>query len=103
MAKSGVKELERTKSVTRVQEPGMYRVLLLNDHYTPMELVVAILQSVFNKSVEEATHIMTLVHKAGSGVAGVYTREIAETKVATVTQVARREGYPLQCVMEPAP
>ncbi len=101
MPKSGTKELERTKSVTSVKEPPMYRVILLNDHYTSMEFVVLVLEGVFNKSTAEAHHIMLSVHKAGSGIAGVYTREIAETKVATVTHLARKEGFPLQCVMEP--
>jgi ATP-dependent Clp protease adaptor protein ClpS len=102
MPKSGTKELERTKSITSVKEPPMYRVILLNDHYTSMEFVVAILEGVFHKSTAEAHQIMLSVHKAGSGTAGTYTREIAETKVATVTHLARKEGFPLQCVMEPA-
>lgn len=81
----------------------MYRVLLLNDHYTSMEFVVEVLEAVFNKSAEEAQQIMLAVHKAGSGVAGTYIKDVAETKVAIVTSLARREGFPLQCVMEPAP
>jgi ATP-dependent Clp protease adaptor protein ClpS len=100
MAKSGTEELERTKSV--VKEPPMYKVILLNDHYTSMEFVVSILQGVFSKNLAEAHQIMMSVHRAGSGVAGLYTREIAETKVATVTHFARKEGFPLQCVMEPS-
>ena len=102
MAKSGTKELERTKSVESVKEPRMYRVILLNDHYTSMEFVVAILEGVFNKNTAEAHQIMLAVHKAGSGVAGLYTHEIAEMKVATVTHLARKESFPLQCVMEPS-
>jgi ATP-dependent Clp protease adaptor protein ClpS len=100
MAKSGIEELERVKSV--VKEPPMYKVILLNDHYTSMEFVVAILEGVFHKNSAEAHQIMLSVHKAGKGIAGAYTREIAETKVATVTQLARKEGFPLQCVMEPS-
>ena len=102
MAKGGTKELERTKSVTSVKEPPQYKVILLNDHYTTMEFVVAILEGVFHKSAAEAHQVMLAVHKAGAGTAGVYTKEVAETKVATVTHLARREGFPLQCVMEPA-
>jgi ATP-dependent Clp protease adaptor protein ClpS len=101
MPKSGAKELERTKSISSVKEPSLYRVILLNDHYTSMEFVVAVLEGVFNKNTAEAHQIMLAVHKAGAGTAGTYTREIAETKVATVTHLARKEGFPLQCVMEP--
>ena len=79
----------------------MYRVLLLNDHYTTMEFVVMVLEQVFNKSEAEATQIMIAVHKAGRGLVGLYPREVAETKVAVVVHLARKEGYPLQCVMEP--
>ena len=80
----------------------MYKVILLNDHYTSMEFVVAILEGVFHKNTVEAHQVMLNVHKVGRGIAGAYTREIAETKVATVTQLAKREGFPLQCVMEPS-
>ncbi|MBS1833081.1 MAG: ATP-dependent Clp protease adapter ClpS [Acidobacteria bacterium] len=97
----GTKELERTKSVTEVREPPMYKVILLNDHYTSMEFVVLVLEGVFNKSSSEAYAIMLSVHKAGRGIAGTYTREVAETKLATVTHMARKQGFPLQCVMEP--
>ena len=100
MPKSGTKELERTKTV--IKEPPLYKVILLNDHYTSMEFVIGVLQGVFNKNLIEAQQIMLSVHKLGSGVAGTYTREIAETKVATVTHFARKEGFPLQCVMEPS-
>jgi ATP-dependent Clp protease adaptor protein ClpS len=102
MAKSGTKELERTKSVEKVVEPPLYNVILLNDHYTTMEFVVQILEQVFRKSTVEAMDIMLSVHQKGSGIAGVYPREIAETKVATVTHLARKEGFPLRCVAEPA-
>lgn len=78
----------------------MYRVILLNDHYTTMEFVVLVLQQIFHKNLEEATQIMLSVHKGGSGIAGTYTKEIAETKIALVTQVARQHGYPLRCSME---
>jgi ATP-dependent Clp protease adaptor protein ClpS len=88
----------KTKPVT--QKPPMYKVLLLNDDYTPMEFVVLILQSFFNKSIEEATEIMMHVHKKGVGLCGVYTREVAETKVGQVLAAARQAEHPLQCTME---
>ncbi|ABK15745.1 ATP-dependent Clp protease adaptor protein ClpS [Syntrophobacter fumaroxidans MPOB] len=78
----------------------MYRVLLHNDDYTTMEFVVEILQSVFHKSPSEATRIMLLVHKSGTGVCGVFTAEVAETKVELVHHLARKNGFPLQCSME---
>jgi ATP-dependent Clp protease adaptor protein ClpS len=78
----------------------MYRVLLLNDDYTPMEFVIAILQAFFNKNPEEATQIMLHVHNNGVGECGVYTYEIAETKVAQVMDHARKNQHPLQCIME---
>lgn len=78
----------------------MYKVLLLNDDYTPMDFVVQILQVVFNKDTEEAMRIMLDVHKSGSGLCGVYTFEIAETKVTQVMTAARQAQHPLQCIME---
>ncbi len=83
-----------------VIEPSMYRVLLLNDDYTTMEFVVEILMLVFNKSIEEAIQIMLNVHRTGVGVCGVYTYEVAETKVDTVHTLAMEKGFPLQCSME---
>lgn len=83
-----------------LQEPSMYKVLLHNDDYTTMEFVVEVLMVVFNKSPEAATEIMLSVHKKGLGVCGVYTYEIAETKVNTVTQLARDRGFPLKCTLE---
>ena len=102
MAKSGIKELEKTKTVPVVKEPPMYKVLLLNDHYTTMEFVVVILEQVFNKTTIEAMKIMLAVHRAGSGLAGLYPKEVAETKIAVVQGMARKEGFPLQCIMEQA-
>jgi len=96
---SNTQTLERTQ----VQRPRLYRVLLLNDDYTPMEFVVMVLGRYFRKSAADAETIMLAVHRKGQGVAGVYTREVAETKVAQVTQHARREGYPLRVVAEPEP
>ena len=79
----------------------MFKVLLLNDHYTTMEFVVMVLEQVFHKTVEEATQIMLAVHQAGKGVAGLYPKEVAETKIAIVRHLARKDGFPLQCVIEP--
>ena len=78
----------------------MYRVLLLNDDYTPMEFVISILQAFFNKDPQEATQIMLHVHHNGVGECGVYTYEIAETKVSQVMDHARKNQHPLQCIME---
>ena len=81
-------------------EPAMYRVILLNDDYTTMEFVIEVLRSIFKKSIEEATRIMLNVHNAGAGLCGIYTYEVAETKVNTVHAFAREQGYPLKCAME---
>ncbi|HHN72639.1 MAG TPA: ATP-dependent Clp protease adapter ClpS [Thermopetrobacter sp.] len=90
--------LEKTRP--RVEKPRLYKVLLLNDDYTPMDFVVYVLQRFFNKGREEATRIMLTVHYKGVGVCGVYTREVAETKVNQVMELARRHEHPLQCIME---
>ena len=89
-----------TRTKTRTKKPSLYRVLILNDDYTPMEFVVLILQDVFNKSREEATRIMYHVHQKGVGECGVYPYEVAETKVTRVMDTARKNQHPLQCVME---
>ncbi|MAI89639.1 ATP-dependent Clp protease adapter ClpS [Ponticaulis sp.] len=89
-----------TRARTRTKRPSMYRVLLLNDDYTPMEFVVYVLERYFNKSREQATEIMLHVHNHGVGVCGVFTFEVAETKVAQVLDLARRNEHPLQCTME---
>ena len=89
-----------TKTLPKTKRPSMYRVLLLNDDYTPMEFVVDILEGVFKKTHEEAIQIMLHVHQNGVGVCGVYTYEVAETKVAQVLDAARRSQHPLQCTME---
>jgi ATP-dependent Clp protease adaptor protein ClpS len=83
-----------------VKEPPMYRVLLHNDDYTTMEFVVELLMHVFNKSIEEATRIMLNVHRSGKGVCGIYTFEVAETKVEMVHQLAEKRGFPLKSTME---
>ena len=85
-----------------LQRPQMFRVLLLNDDYTPMEFVVEILQIFFNMNRERATQVMMHVHTRGRGVCGVFTREVAETKVAQVNDFSRHHEHPLMCTMEPA-
>jgi ATP-dependent Clp protease adaptor protein ClpS len=89
-----------TKTLTRTQKPALYRVLILNDDYTPMEFVVYCLERFFNKTRDEATTIMLHVHQNGVGVCGIFTYEVAETKVAQVLDLARRHEHPLQCTME---
>lgn len=84
----------------KTKKPRLFKVLLLNDDYTTMDFVVHVLEQVFHKSTVEATQIMLSVHKNGSGLAGVYTKEIAETKVATVQELALKNQFPLKCVME---
>lgn len=90
--------------VTRIRQktkkPSLYKVLLLNDDYTPMEFVVHVLERFFNKGREDATRIMLHVHQKGVGVCGVYTYEVAETKVTQVMDFARQHQHPLQCTME---
>jgi ATP-dependent Clp protease adaptor protein ClpS len=89
-----------TKTRPKTKRPSMYRVLILNDDYTPMEFVVHVLERFFNKGRDEATQIMLHVHHHGVGECGVYTYEVAETKVTQVMDFARRHQHPLQCVME---
>ena len=89
-----------TKTKPKTKKPSMYKVLLLNDDYTPMEFVVHVLERFFRKSREEATRIMLHVHQKGIGICGVYPYEIAETKVMQVVDFARQHQHPLQCTME---
>ena len=89
-----------TRTKTQTKKPSLYRVLLLNDDYTPMEFVVHVLERFFNKDREAATRIMLHVHRQGIGECGVYTYEVAETKVTQVMDFARKHQHPLQCVME---
>ncbi|GGK93713.1 ATP-dependent Clp protease adapter ClpS [Deinococcus radiotolerans] len=91
----------QTLERTHTQRPRLFRVLLLNDDYTPMEFVVMVLRRYFRKAEQEAELIMLAVHHKGQGVAGVYTRDVAETKVAQVMNHARRDGHPLRVVAEP--
>ncbi len=96
----GEEETVLSEVDAETREPAMYRVLLHNDDYTPMDFVVAVLMGVFNKSLEEATRIMLNVHQSGIGVCGVFTFEVAETKVQMVHELARENGFPLKSTME---
>lgn len=89
-----------TRTKVRTKKPSLYKVLLLNDDYTPMEFVVHVLELYFGLDVERATQVMLHVHQKGVGVCGVYTYEVAETKVTQVTEYARKNQHPLQCTME---
>lgn len=91
-----------TETEKKLKKPPLYKVLLHNDDFTTMEFVVSILESVFHHSPTEATQIMLHVHRLGFGVAGVYTHEVAETKVEQVHDVARQNEFPLQCTIEEA-
>lgn len=88
------------KTRPKTKRPSMYKVLMLNDDYTPMEFVVHVLERFFGKNREEATRIMLHVHQRGVGVCGVYTYEVAETKVTQVMDLARQNQHPLQCTIE---
>lgn len=88
------------KTKPKTKKPAMYKVLLLNDDYTPMEFVVHVLERFFSKTGDEATRIMLHVHRRGVGICGVYTYEIAEAKVNQVMDLARRHQHPLQCTLE---
>ena len=90
------------RKAARVAPPGMYQVVLLNDDYTPMEFVVMILQEYFKRDLETATQIMLKIHHEGRGVCGVYTKDVASTKVELVLSAAKKAGHPLQCIMEAA-
>jgi ATP-dependent Clp protease adaptor protein ClpS len=98
----GTGTVVETRTKTRLKKPRMYKVLLHNDDYTTMEFVVFVLQGIFHHSETDATSIMLHVHKNGVGVAGVYTREIAETRIAQVDELARKHEYPLRCSMDEA-
>lgn len=89
-----------TKARAKTKKPSMYKVLMLNDDYTPMEFVVAVLEKFFSKQHEEAVQIMLHVHQKGVGICGVFTYEVAETKVTQVMDYARKNQHPLQCTLE---
>lgn len=96
----GAVVVERKKA--RTKPPVLFQVVLLNDDYTPMEFVVMVLQQYFQRDLETSTHIMLKIHHEGRGVCGVYPKDIAATKVELVLAAARRDGHPLQCIMEAA-
>lgn len=88
------------KPKTKLKRPSFYWVMLMNDDYTPMDFVVKVLEEIYHKSPDEAYRIMVEVHEKGSGICGIYTREVAETKVDQTLQLASQYEHPLQCVME---
>ena len=90
------------QSRVRVKKPSLYKVIMLNDDYTPMEFVIMVLERFFNKNQEQATQIMLHVHQKGVGVCGVFTYEVAETKVTQVMDMAKEHQHPLQCTLEKA-
>jgi ATP-dependent Clp protease adaptor protein ClpS len=90
------------RKVEKTEPPRMFQVVLLNDDYTPMEFVVMVLQEYFSRDLETATQIMLKIHHEGRGVCGVYSKDVAATKVELVLAAARRGGHPLQCTMESA-
>ena len=90
------------RKVAKTKPPSLYQVVMLNDDYTPMEFVVMVLQHYFQRDLETATHIMLKIHHEGRGICGVYPKDIAATKVELVLAAARRDGHPLQCIMEAA-
>ncbi len=98
--KSNEKEDIALKPRKKLGHPSMYQVVMLNDDYTPMAFVVKILQNIFEKTAEEATKIMLDIHRGGVGICGIYTFEIAETKISMVMDLSKKESYPLQCEME---
>ena len=91
-----------TKKKQKLKEPGSFKVILLNDHYTPMDFVTGLLMAIFNKELREAERIMLEIHKNGRSVVGYYTQDIAVTKMKQVHVVAEKNGFPLTCVVEKA-
>jgi ATP-dependent Clp protease adaptor protein ClpS len=90
------------RKAARTKPPSLYQVVMLNDDYTPMEFVVMVLQQYFQRDLDTATHIMLKIHHEGRAVCGVYPKDVAATKVELVLTASRREGHPLQCIMEAA-
>jgi len=90
------------RQTAKTKPPSLYQVVLLNDDYTPMEFVVMVLQHYFQRDLETATHLMLKIHHEGRAVCGVYPKDVAATKVELVLAAARRDGHPLQCIMEAA-
>lgn len=93
-------DLVITKPRPKTERPSLYRVILLNDDFTPMDFVILILKKFFMKTDAEATRVMLQVHNEGAGLAGIYTFEVAETKVYSVNEFSRRHKHPLKCIME---
>jgi ATP-dependent Clp protease adaptor protein ClpS len=100
MATKFIEQSEATTSITQLMPPPLYKVMILNDDFTPMDFVVSVLQQFFAKSREQATQIMLKVHNEGSGLCGVYPRDVAETKIHQVASHSHEHQHPLQCVME---
>jgi ATP-dependent Clp protease adaptor protein ClpS len=98
--RTSFEEQKQVRDMEEVKEPSLYKVLLHNDDYTTMDFVIMILGTVFNKDTTEATRIMLNVHNQGVGIAGVYTREVGETKISVVHNMARKNQYPLKCSLE---
>lgn len=90
-----------TRRKTKITEPRLYKVILVNDHYTTQEFVMLVLEQVFNKNPEESKRLMLKVHNEGSALIGLYTKEVAEMKVAIVHHLSRQNEFPLKCIMEP--
>ena len=97
-----LKKQKAERKAARTKPPQLYQVVMLNDDYTPMEFVVMVLQEYFNRDLETATQIMLKIHHEGRGVCGVFSKDVAATKVELVLAAARRGGHPLQCIMESA-
>ena len=91
----------KTVPKDEIKEPGKYKVLLLNDHYTTMEFVVEVLRTVFRHTPAQATRVMLHIHNSGVGVAGIYTKDVAETRMEQALAMAREHGHPLECALEP--
>ena len=102
MAKMQIGDTALKPSVVKPKLPDMFKVLLLNDDYTPMEFVIEVIERFFNKDREQSTQIMLKVHTEGAGICGVYPQDIAETKMNQVLNLAKAKQHPLQCVVEPA-
>jgi ATP-dependent Clp protease adaptor protein ClpS len=94
-------DLMVAEPLAKTKRPPMYKVILLNDDYTPMDFVVMVLEQIFRRPHQDALNVMLQVHQKGAGLAGVYTRDVAETKVDQVIEYARINEYPLQCTLEP--
>ena len=95
-----IKEKPAAKTNEKLKEPDQYKVIFLNDHYTPMDFVVEVLMVIFHKTIEDANKIMLDVHKKGKGIAGIYTWDIAVTKAEQVHSAAKENEFPLKCIVE---